>query len=110
MIRIEGLKKSFKKAEVLKGIDLELTRQKSYAVLGPNGSGKSTLIKSVLGLVNPDKGKIEIEPISMRFEFLTASIIFWEAAVVDSFFQFFLTVRRRSNGTLALTLNLPHYS
>lgn len=60
MIQIHGLKKRFGKNEVLKGVDLDIPEGVIYAVLGPNGSGKTTLIKSILGLVVPDAGSIEV--------------------------------------------------
>ena len=60
MISISGLHKKFGKNEVLKGIDLNIEHGKIYAILGPNGSGKTTLIKSILGMVLPDKGIIKI--------------------------------------------------
>jgi Cu-processing system ATP-binding protein len=60
MIQLRGLKKRFGKNEVLKGIDLDIPEGGIYAVLGPNGSGKTTLIKSILGLVVPDAGSIEV--------------------------------------------------
>ena len=61
MIKITGLKKSFGSNQVLKGVDLELAEGKITAILGPNGSGKTTMIKSILGMVIPDEGKIEID-------------------------------------------------
>ena len=60
MIHITALHKKFGKNEVLKGIDLTIAPGKIYAILGPNGSGKTTLIKSILGMVLPDKGSIEV--------------------------------------------------
>lgn len=60
MIKIDNLHKKFGKNEVLKGIDLDIPEKGIFAVLGPNGSGKTTLIKSILGMVVPDKGKIFI--------------------------------------------------
>ncbi len=58
MIKIENLYKAYKKNQVLKDINLELDSNKIIAILGPNGSGKTTLIKSILGLVIPQKGNI----------------------------------------------------
>lgn len=60
MIHLRGLRKRFGSLEVLKGIDLRVRKGVVTAVLGPNGSGKTTLIKSILGLVRPDSGSIEI--------------------------------------------------
>jgi Cu-processing system ATP-binding protein len=61
MIRLEHIYKKFGRNEVLKGVDLNIPEGGIYAILGPNGSGKTTLIKSILGLVIPDKGGIEIQ-------------------------------------------------
>ncbi len=61
MIQISGLRKSFGRLEVLRGIDLQLASGRVTAILGPNGAGKSTLIKMLLGLSRPDSGCISID-------------------------------------------------
>lgn len=61
MIRIVGLEKSFKKLEVLKGVTFEIQPGTITAIIGPNGSGKSTIIKTILGLVKPDKGELYVK-------------------------------------------------
>jgi Cu-processing system ATP-binding protein len=66
MIKVKNLHKKFGKNEVLQGIDLEIEQGAIFAILGPNGSGKTTLIKSILGMVNPDAGRIEIEGKSVK--------------------------------------------
>ena len=60
MIRIEKLNKNFGKLHVLKDIDVEMQDGNIYAIVGPNASGKTTLIKSILGLVKPDSGSIDV--------------------------------------------------
>tara|TARA_R110002020_G_scaffold135568_2_gene302748 strand:- start:4760 stop:5482 length:723 start_codon:yes stop_codon:yes gene_type:complete len=65
-IQISNLHKQFGKNQVLKGIDLEIANSRIYAVLGPNGSGKTTLIKSILGMVIPDKGQIHVMERSIK--------------------------------------------
>ncbi len=60
MVTIENLHKKFGKNQVLSGVDLNISEGGIFAVLGPNGSGKTTLIKSVLGMVIPDKGTITV--------------------------------------------------
>jgi Cu-processing system ATP-binding protein len=60
MVTIENLHKKFGKNQVLTGVDLHINEGGIFAVLGPNGSGKTTLIKSVLGMVIPDKGNISV--------------------------------------------------
>lgn len=58
MIRTENLEKSFGKLHVLKGVNTFFELGQVVSVIGPNGSGKTTLIKSILGMVVADKGKI----------------------------------------------------
>ena len=58
MIEFQKINKSFGKLEVLRDIDLSIKKKGVFAILGPNGSGKTTLIKSILGMVVPDRGNI----------------------------------------------------
>ncbi|WP_372757266.1 ABC transporter ATP-binding protein [Mariniflexile sp.] len=60
MVSIQNLHKAFGKNQVLSGVDLSIKEGGIFAVLGPNGSGKTTLIKSILGMVIPNKGDIFI--------------------------------------------------
>jgi phospholipid/cholesterol/gamma-HCH transport system ATP-binding protein len=60
-IRIRGLKKAFGPKVVLDGIDLDIMPGTGMVVIGGSGTGKSVLIKSILGLVTPDSGVIEID-------------------------------------------------
>jgi phospholipid/cholesterol/gamma-HCH transport system ATP-binding protein len=56
--KIENLKKSFGTNHVLKGINLEIEKGENLVVFGKSGSGKSVLIKCLVGLVEPDEGKV----------------------------------------------------
>jgi Cu-processing system ATP-binding protein len=60
MVTIKDLRKKFGSQIVLDGLDLEINTPGTIAVLGPNGSGKTTLIKSILGMVVPQSGSIEV--------------------------------------------------
>ncbi|MDR3514697.1 MAG: ATP-binding cassette domain-containing protein [Azospirillaceae bacterium] len=59
-IEIEGLRKSFGKIEVLKGISLEACQGDVVAILGASGSGKSTLLRCLNFLETPDAGTLSI--------------------------------------------------
>lgn len=61
MVNIQNLYKAFGKNQVLSGVDLSIKEGGIFAVLGPNGSGKTTMIKSILGMVIPNKGTITIQ-------------------------------------------------
>ena len=60
-IRIRGLRKRFGDKQVLDGVDLDVMAGTSMVVIGGSGTGKSVLLKSILGLVEPDEGTIEID-------------------------------------------------
>ncbi len=61
MIVIKDLHKRFGKVTVLNGLNLSFEDKGIHTILGPNGSGKTTLIKSILGMVIPNKGSIEFD-------------------------------------------------
>ena len=58
MIKIEGLKKSYGKNEVLKGISTEVKEKEVIAIIGPSGSGKSTFLRCINRLEEPTAGVI----------------------------------------------------
>ena len=60
MVHVEALTKRFGPLEVLKGVSAEFPAGAVTAVVGPNASGKTTLMKSILGLVLPDSGRVEV--------------------------------------------------
>jgi ABC-2 type transport system ATP-binding protein len=59
-LRVEGLVKRFGELTAVDGIALELNRAECLGLLGPNGAGKSTLIRSIVGRVVPDAGKVSV--------------------------------------------------
>ncbi|HLB06901.1 MAG TPA: ABC transporter ATP-binding protein [Alphaproteobacteria bacterium] len=60
-IEVRSLTKSFGEKPVLNGVDLDLREGESLVVIGGSGTGKSVLIKSILGLLTPDGGRIVID-------------------------------------------------
>ena len=92
MIRVENIKKSFGAQTVLKDISFDVTEGESVAIIGSSGTGKSVLIKHLVGLLNPDAGKVFIEGenivgmlerqlLRVRQKF---GMLFQEAALFDS--------------------------
>jgi phospholipid/cholesterol/gamma-HCH transport system ATP-binding protein len=60
-VRVEGLTKSFGSQPVWAGVDLTLPAGEISVLLGPSGTGKSVFLKTLVGLVRPDRGSIWIE-------------------------------------------------
>jgi Cu-processing system ATP-binding protein len=61
MIVIQNISKKFRRLQVLDNISAQLVAGQVVSLIGPNGSGKTTLIKSILGMVRPDSGKIFVD-------------------------------------------------
>jgi iron(III) transport system ATP-binding protein len=59
-VRVTGLSKSYATVKALDGIDLEVARGETLAILGPSGCGKTTLLRAIAGLERPDDGTVEI--------------------------------------------------
>jgi ABC-2 type transport system ATP-binding protein len=59
-IRARGLVKSFGGVVAVDGLDLEAFPGRCLGLLGPNGAGKTTTIEMLEGLLEPDRGEIEI--------------------------------------------------
>jgi len=60
VIELKNIEKRFGKHHVLRDVSLYFPAGTVTAIIGPNGSGKTTLMKSILGLVTPGSGRIEV--------------------------------------------------
>src|ERR1700677_4804577 len=60
VIEMRGVRKSFGRTEVLRGLELCVPRGQTFAFLGRNGAGKTTTIRMLLGLLKPDAGEIRV--------------------------------------------------
>ncbi|KPJ99206.1 MAG: LPS export ABC transporter ATP-binding protein [Desulfobacterales bacterium SG8_35] len=57
----QGLEKSYKGRKVVHGVSLEVNSGQVIGLLGPNGAGKTTTFYMVVGLIQPDKGRILLD-------------------------------------------------
>jgi len=60
ILSVSGLAKRFAGVEAIDGLDFAVRRGECFGLLGPNGAGKSTTLKAILGLVEPDAGRIRL--------------------------------------------------
>jgi branched-chain amino acid transport system ATP-binding protein len=60
MLRIEGLRAGYGRAEVLHGLDLQAAPGSVITVIGPNGAGKSTLLNTLMGVI-PSHGTLQFD-------------------------------------------------
>jgi branched-chain amino acid transport system ATP-binding protein len=60
VLRVTGLKKAYGAIKAVDGVSFEVMPGEIFGVIGPNGSGKTTMFNSVLGQIEPDEGRIEL--------------------------------------------------
>ena len=60
-IQVHGLQKSYKKLQVLKGVDFDVARGSIFALLGSNGAGKTTIVRILATLLKPDDGTTRVD-------------------------------------------------
>jgi len=101
LAEIEHIKKSFGNNNVLKDISLKIEKGKNLVVLGKSGSGKSVLIKCLVGLMEPDEGKIillgkdistltedELDDLRRKIGFLFQSAALYDSMTVRENLEF----------------------
>ena len=60
LIRADGVTKRFGKTLALDNVSLQVGRGEIFGLLGPNGAGKTTLIRTILDIIKPDTGRLEL--------------------------------------------------
>ncbi len=92
VITLQRIHKAFDGNEVLRGLDLEVSRGETFSILGGSGSGKSVTVKLMIGLLKPDAGRLlvrgrdvtelpEKDWIAVRVDF---GMVFQGSALFDS--------------------------
>lgn len=59
-IRVQGLEKSYKELQVLRGVDFDVARGSIFALLGSNGAGKTTVVRIMSTLLRADAGTAQV--------------------------------------------------
>jgi ABC-2 type transport system ATP-binding protein len=57
---LEGVNKNYGNIRALRGVDFRVPAGEVVALLGPNGAGKTTAVKLLLGLIQPNTGKVRV--------------------------------------------------
>ena len=60
VVKLDNVWVSYHETLALRAVDMQIEDGEFLGLIGPNGSGKTTLIKVILGLVKPDRGKVEV--------------------------------------------------
>jgi len=102
VIRIEKLTKTYGKKRGVTELDLHVNEKEIYGFIGPNGAGKSTTIRSILGFLNYDSGRIEVfgkdsikehTGILREIGYMPSEALFYPAMKVSEVIKFAADVR-----------------
>jgi len=87
-VQVRGIRRSFGKQEVLKGIDLEVRPGEIFVIMGASGSGKSVLLRHIIGLESPDAGEILVNGESVHSSDVASkyrmALVFQSGALLNS--------------------------
>ncbi len=106
ILKIENLTKKFGDFYALNGVNMELNAGEIYGFIGPNGAGKSTTIKSILGLLKPTQGLIEVfgkdamaEAVEVHKDiaFVPGDVNLWPNLTGGEIIDFFLHLHPNAN-------------
>lgn len=85
MIKVEGIRKSFSRKEVLRGVSFSVAQDEILGIVGPSGAGKSVLLKILGGVMSPDSGTVQLEGKRSKESLANAvGFLFQEGALFDS--------------------------
>jgi ABC-2 type transport system ATP-binding protein len=103
LIEISGLSKWFGSFLALDNLSLRVMPGEIFGLLGPNGAGKTTTIKTIMGLVEPSSGKINVcgfdsfgnsAEAKAKIGYVAENPIIYESLTPRDFFEFVLSMRR----------------
>jgi polar amino acid transport system ATP-binding protein len=106
MLDISGLRKSFGKLEVLRGVDLEVAEHEVICLIGASGSGKSTLLRCVNLLEPIDAGRIVVAGEEITRRGVDVNAVRRQIGIVFQAFNLFPHMSVLANVTLAPRLAL----
>jgi len=102
MIEIIDVHKSFGKLEILRGIDMQVEKNRVHSILGASGSGKSTLLQCINGLETIHQGKILVDDIDVSARTTNLNELRTHIGIVFQQFNVFPHLTPLENITLAL--------
>ena len=84
IIEVKNVSKSYDGQKVLDNFSLEIESEHSYIITGPSGCGKTTLVRLILGLDEPDEGKVGLLG-DYKYPFICSGCVFQEDRLCEDF-------------------------
>ena len=106
IIRIENFSKNYNDIIAVKNISYNVMRGEMFGLVGPDGAGKTTTIRTLCGLLNPDKGNIEVlgydmlkekKKIQNNIGYLSQKFSLYGDLTVDENIEFFADIHGVKN-------------
>src|SRR5512138_3205127 len=103
LVEISGLSKQFGSFRALSDLNLQVMPGEIYGLLGPNGAGKTTTIKTLLGLLEPTSGWVQVagynptkNPIEVKSKigYVAENPIVYDSLSPRDFFEFVASIRK----------------
>ena len=66
MIRIDRLTKSYGRTRALDEVTLDVPEGSVFALVGPNGAGKTTAVRTLMNILQPDAGRVDVLGVDSR--------------------------------------------
>ncbi|HET6380244.1 MAG TPA: ABC transporter ATP-binding protein [candidate division Zixibacteria bacterium] len=112
-VEVHDVSKRFGPITALDGVDLRVPAGQVYGLLGPNGAGKTTLIRSLVGLVRPDAGRVSVLGRTMpdldvlaEIGYMTQAAALYADLTVEENVRFFAAIH--GNGDVDAALRFVH--
>ena len=102
LVRAEGLTRRFGALTAIEDVGFEVRRGEMFGLIGPDGAGKTTTLRTVLGLLKPDSGRVAtcgLDPLrqrrrlSSRIGYLSQRFSLYGDLTVDENIAFFAEIR-----------------
>jgi ABC-2 type transport system ATP-binding protein len=91
VLSANGIRKAFRRHQVLTGVDLDIGAGQLVAVVGENGTGKTTLLRILAGDLRPDAGSVAIRD---RPGYCPQAVVLDDALTVDQHVRYFQAAYR----------------
>ncbi|MBR6401917.1 MAG: ABC transporter ATP-binding protein [Eubacterium sp.] len=90
MVKVNGIKKSFARNSVLKGVTFDIEEGSIYGLIGKNGAGKTTLMNIMAGLLKADGGACSFGGVGKKVGYLPDLPAFYDYLTTDEYLDFLL--------------------
>jgi ABC-2 type transport system ATP-binding protein len=114
VLEVTGLTKKFGHTTAVNHLTFSVIAGEIYGLLGPNGAGKSTTLKSILGLLEIDYGRISVlgynpvtSPVQVKelIGYLPEESSLYESMTVKELFDFIISIRKLNSNSTFKTLD-----